>query len=387
MNRQAGSDAPDTPPVDVAEIEHEQMRELVGLLKAVQTGPRSLTQREIADRAGAKVSTSTISRWAAATEPRYRQPKTFTRDQHLILGFLKRYVAQRDQPQDRLREIPALQLQESPLYDGIKGAIDMTALRIDALREQMPGDYLVAAFSSSWPRSFTISVMRIQWNEESNQLLSTEYQINRDPFKTETYNGVVYGKTDMRGILSFERDQGFVRHYVQEERSPRIGKLQWMKGHLLTASGRQTSFVSPFYLERIPMDEAGLFREQTVDPQSPAYEAEGATGFAIRYLCCVDPIETIASMLEKLAKYYPPPSQDDNNRPKALMEESGSRSAPSAVRFFADFLRRLEMHFLEAAEQSRYAYARLSGRPASAEQLSSLVEEALSRGRRAAFED
>lgn len=358
---------------DLADVEHLEMRELVMLLRRAQEGSPSLSQREIATRAGVKVSPSTISRWTAATEDRYRRPKSFSRDQQLVLEFLRRHLARQDRPQSPNREIPALAVLESALYDAIKVAIGMTAERIDDLREQMPGDYLVAAFSSSWPRSFTISVLRIEWNDRSQQLVSAEHQVNRDPYKTETYGGVVYGKADMRGIVSFERNQGFVRHYVQEERSPRLGRLQWMKGHLLTASGRQSSFVSPFYLERIPCNDEGYFWEQYQDDESLLYEAEGATGFAIKEFCCVDPLETIASMAVDLVRRFHPAS-DDGPPNAQLADGPGTRGAPSAAKFLRDFVERCEMHFEEAASQSTYAYSRLTGRPKLEGQFRSLFE-------------
>ena len=328
----------------VSEIKHARVRRLVDLLISARSPGVGITQAEIAKDSECQLSASTISRLATLKDLRlFADGFPWSEKHERLLSYLEGRLEAATLPaSEDWAALPELGLEPSPLFKGVCKGLKIREERLRFIRADFPGDYLVAAFSSSWQRSFTISVMRIGV-VSGGEIVATEIQKNRDTGNVEIYRGAVYGKSNTAGIIAFEEQQGFVRHYVQQERSPRSGKLRWMKGYLITTTGDQNGFFSPFYMEQLGPRENFRFSEQG---QVESGRNQSAAHFAVDHLTYVATIDEIAKSHRKLAKSGP--------------EKDGVRdSADSAAAYLRAFMRHAESHFLDAEQQVQHSFNRL----------------------------
>ena len=346
MTEDAHSSVADTDLNDIPDI---RMRELSRLLRLMAG---RLSQEGLRAEAGITASVATINRWKRAVETRYLQkPVKWTDDQGQALTFLSTLLE--EQPRLTKGGNPPLTgdlaLISSDIFEGFTRSLDMSTRRMDILAESFPGDYLMIAFSSSWPRSFTVSVVRVGvkgMRRRGKETVFTEVQINKSTGNKEIYNGLIYGHSEMWGMIGFSPTQGYVRHYVAKERSPRVGKLIWMEGFLVTTTGDNGGFSSPYFMERIP---DGTFREQhCFDNDERGRRNEGAAGFLLHHFCDVAPFEQIVENYRSLESLTAPYS--------GTLQVMGGASA---LRFLREFIQHAELHFHQAHEQTRYSYERL----------------------------
>jgi hypothetical protein len=332
---------------DLSAIPDIRMRELARLMRHMVG---QLSQERLREEANLQASVATINRWKRAIEPRYLQdPVKWSDDQQAALSFLSAFFEERPATVAEPALTGDLTLESSDIFEGFARSLDISPRRMDILAESFPGDYLMIAFSSSWPRSFTVSVVRVGvkgLKKRGKETVFTEVQINKSTNNKETYKGLVYGHSDMWGMIGFSPSQGFVRHYVAKERSPRVGKMIWLQGFLVTSTGDNGGFSSPFFMERIP---DGPFREQhCYDDEERSRRREGAAGFLLHHFCDVAPFEQIVESYRAL--------ESSTARHASTIEVM---PGPRALTFLREFIQHAELHFHQAHEQTRYSYERL----------------------------
>jgi hypothetical protein len=321
-----------------------RMDDLLRYLDQAKRGPRKLVESEIRERTAGAWKGAAISRVRTRQDRRVDLGDAgFDAALTQLYEVLKAHFDSEpagERPQDQ--SIPGLELRTSPVFPGIRRALGLREEKLRFMRADLPGDYLAIAFSSSWHDAFTISVVRIGKVDE--QLVSSELQSNKGTTNVEVYRGVVYGRSETRGIIGFEERQGFIRHYVQRERSPRVGAMLWMKGFMMTSTGDQDAFFSPFFMERIPTGKNGRFWEQDVFDEDPS---RGATAFAVDNFCRVEWVDGIAQIQRRLLERLP------------VGQELGPDQV-SGLAFFRRFLRHADAHFNEAKQKIDASLGRMA---------------------------
>ncbi|WP_454762271.1 hypothetical protein [Caulobacter segnis] len=293
-------------PLDMAEFPDPKVQLLLTRLNQTLRATDA-SARKVVAAARLEMSGTTLLRIAAGKPDYLRAPpehRKWNSDLEALYRYLEVKAVGGSEASSTVDDFDAAMNPYDSLFaDALQKELHISDTRMAMVQSDMPGWYLAMCFSSTWPEGICVSLVRMD-PISSGAVSYIEYQFNTHTSNRERYVGTAFGKSENRGVVACERNQGFLRVITQTMRSPHHGPLYWMRG-ICVSTVSNGSFVSPFYLEAMPADKAILGDgEQTAEDERRAF-----VEFAFRNLLYVGDWKSLR------AKYRAVYAELEHNQP------------------------------------------------------------------------